>query len=256
MRPTIIAGNWKMNLTPTQGAQVGTAIATIVGQTTTPQVILCPPFTHLDRVGSTLKDTAIKLGGQTLHDQDNGAYTGEISATMLTDCGCTHVILGHSERRHLFGETSSMINKKLSTALENGLIPIFCVGETLEERESGQTNAVISKQLSEGLEHLNVTSATQLIIAYEPVWAIGTGTVATPDQAQETHQFIRDQLASILSPPLAISLPILYGGSVKASNWAALYSQSDIDGALIGGASLNAEEFLEIIALSKEATIS
>jgi triosephosphate isomerase len=214
---------------------------------TSTEVIVCPPFTSLESASTLLKGSSINLGAQNMHYEDSGAFTGEISAKMLKSVGCQYVILGHSERRTLFGESDEMINKKIKKAVSAGLKPIFCVGETLEERESGSTEKVVETQIRNGLSGLNETELSELIIAYEPVWAIGTGKTATPQQAQDVHQFIRNLISELFSNNFAEKLVVQYGGSVKPDNAAELFSQPDIDGGLIGGASLKADAFLAIV---------
>ncbi|MDD5609738.1 MAG: triose-phosphate isomerase, partial [Ignavibacterium sp.] len=210
-------------------------------------VIIAPPYTSLETACALIKDTEIKLSAQNMHFEESGAFTGEISAGMLKSAGCEYVILGHSERRTIFSETDEIINKKLKKALSSELLPIFCIGETLEERESGKTNSIVERQISSGLDGISESDFNKIIIAYEPVWAIGTGKTATPDQAQEVHKFIRNLIEKIYSKNSAEKCIILYGGSVKPDNSAELLSQNDIDGALVGGACLKSYSFLEII---------
>ncbi len=248
MRKKVIAGNWKMNKDLTGSinliSELKTKLADFSGDT---GIIVCPPFTSLETAKTLLEGTKIRLGAQNMHFEENGAFTGEISPGMLKSVGCEFVILGHSERRTLFGETNSIINKKLKTAVSSGLLPIFCIGETLEERETELTFKVVEKQLREGLKEISSPQFETMIIAYEPVWAIGTGKTASPEQAQEVHKFIRDIISEIYSPATAEGLIIQYGGSVKPDNAATLLGQPDIDGALVGGACLNAESFAGII---------
>jgi triosephosphate isomerase len=210
-------------------------------------VIVCPPFTSLSEASKLLKGSQIKLGAQNMHFEENGAFTGEISAIMLKSVGCEYVILGHSERRHIFGESDEVINKKIKKALSAGLKPIFCIGELLEERENGTTNDVVKRQVLKGLDGISADDMKNIIIAYEPVWAIGTGKTASPAQAQEVHEFIRDLIEIDYSLEVANDLVIQYGGSVKPDNAKELLSQKDIDGALVGGACLKADSFLGII---------
>ncbi|OPY12811.1 MAG: Bifunctional PGK [Syntrophus sp. PtaB.Bin001] len=210
-------------------------------------VLIAPTFPSLYPVSELLKGTSIRLGAQNLHEAKEGAYTGEVSAAMLCDAGCEYVIIGHSERRTLFGETDAVINKKIIAACGSGLKPIFCIGETLAERESGKTFEVLEKQLKEGLNSLDVNDIRHLVIAYEPVWAIGTGKTATPEQAQEAHAFIRSTVGRICGADFAAERVILYGGSVNPGNISSLMLQSDINGALVGGASLNVDSFVKII---------
>lgn len=246
-RPKIIAGNWKMNCTPAETKELITSL--VASEKSEPEVvtIVCPPFTSLSVAAELLSNSSIALGAQNLSEHESGAYTAEISASMLVAAGVKYVIVGHSERRQHYQETDSLINAKLKTALNNGLFPIFCVGETLKEREAGDSQKVVSGQLLNGLDGLSVENLKNLIVAYEPVWAIGTGKTATPEIAQTMHKFIRENLAKI-EPAIANSTPILYGGSVKPDNAAGLLNQPDIDGALVGGASLSADSFMKIIA--------
>lgn len=245
MRRPLIAGNWKMNLNRAQAKELAAAIAQ--GDCDVADVLVCPPFVYMDCVSQIVSGAQVSLGAQDVYHQPNGAFTGEISTQMLTDLGCNFVILGHSERRHVLGETDALINQKIHAALGAGLTPILCVGETLEEREAGQTLTVVRTQLESSLVGLEAQQISQVVIAYEPVWAIGTGKTATPEQAQEVHADLRKILGERYNTESASVVRILYGGSVKPSNAAALLSQADIDGALVGGASLAAEDFAEII---------
>jgi triosephosphate isomerase len=208
---------------------------------------VCPPFTNLETVNAVIKDSAIQLGAQNMYFEENGAFTGEISPAMLKSVGCSFVILGHSERRTIFGESNQLINKKIKAALKFGIKPIFCIGESLEQRENGTTFKVVENQITEGLAGITESELETLIIAYEPVWAIGTGKVASPEQAQEVHKFIRQLLSKIYTAQFAEKVIIQYGGSVKPENAAELLSQPDIDGALVGGACLKADSFAKII---------
>ena len=246
-RKKVIAGNWKMNKTASEAVTLTKDIIAEVGRETSVDIVLCPPFTALSAVAHVLEGQAVKLGGQNMHPEKNGAYTGEVSAEMLRTLYVTHVILGHSERRTYFGETDAFINKKVLTALANELKPILCVGETLAEREAGSTLAVVQRHVEGGLAGVKPEQITTVIIAYEPVWAIGTGKVATTAQAQEVHAFIRDLLTKLYGAPLAQKVRILYGGSMKPSNAAELLAEKDIDGGLIGGASLEAKSFIELV---------
>jgi triosephosphate isomerase len=248
MRKKIIAGNWKMNMNLHQSQKLVSEIINGLGKNDKAEVIVCPPFTSLSEVSNLLKGTQIKLGAQNMYYEESGAYTGEISADMLKSVGCEYVILGHSERRVIFNESDELINKKILAALSKGLKPIFCVGELLEQRESGNTMRVVSRQVEKGLEGVTPAQMKNIIIAYEPVWAIGTGKTATPEQAQEVHFFIRELVAKKFSTTVAENLIIQYGGSVKPDNSGELLSQKDIDGALVGGACLKADSFLGIIA--------
>ena len=247
IRKKLIAGNWKMNKTAAEGAALTTEILAAVGRDTSVDVVLCPPFTALESVGRALDGQALKLGAQNMHPEKNGAYTGEISAEMLRGLFVTYVILGHSERRTYFGDTDAFVNKKTLAALANQLKPIHCVGETLAEREGGSTLAVVKKQLEGGLVGVTAEQLNSVVIAYEPVWAIGTGKVATTAQAQEVHAYIRELLTALYGAPVAQKVRILYGGSMKPSNAPELLAQKDIDGGLIGGAALEAKSFVDLV---------
>jgi len=250
MHRKIIAGNWKMNNDINESQKLVSGIISGLGNDDRCEVILCPPFTSLSEVNSLIKNTQIKLGAQNMFYEDNGAFTGEVSASMLKSVGCEYVILGHSERRTIFGETDEVINKKIKKAIQSGLKVIFCIGESLPQREKGTTNDVVRIQILKGLERITSEEMKSVIIAYEPIWAIGTGKTATPDQAQEVHAFIRDLISELYSEKIADELVIQYGGSVKADNAGELLSQRDIDGALVGGACLKADTFLSIIAVA------
>ena len=248
MRNRVIAGNWKMNNDLKESEKLIVELKNLLqNEKLNCDVIVCPPFTSLSEVSKLLKGSVIKLGAQNMHFEENGAFTGEVSASMLKSVGCEYVILGHSERRHIFGETDEMINKKIKKALAAGLKPIFCVGELLEERENGTTNDVVKRQILKGLDGISAEEMKNIIVAYEPVWAIGTGKTATPAQAQEVHEFLRDLIEIDYSLEVANDLVIQYGGSVKPDNARELISQKDIDGALVGGACLKAESFMGII---------
>ncbi|HED37669.1 MAG TPA: triose-phosphate isomerase [Ignavibacteria bacterium] len=248
MHRKVIAGNWKMNNDITASQNLITKLTAGLGnEKLNCDVIICPPFTSLYEAYSLLKETKIKLGAQNMYYEESGAFTGEISADMLKSAGCEYVILGHSERRSIFGETDEMINKKIKKALQKKLNPIFCVGETLKQRESGITKEIIRKQLNGGLYQISIVELNNIIVAYEPVWAIGTGKTATPSQAQEVHRFIRNFIAGKYTTEAAEKLVIQYGGSVKPENAPDLLTLSDIDGALVGGACLNADSFISII---------
>ena len=254
MRKPIIAANWKMNLNAGEAQSYFETLLMEAGDEhhTDVEVVVCPPFTALPKASETLGDNlVIKLGAQNMSAHKSGAYTGEISAAMLRELFVRYVILGHSERRQWFGETDAMINEKLRAAYESTLKPIFCVGETLAERDAGQIETVLSRQLREGLRGFEAKEISDTVVAYEPVWAIGTGRVATPAQAQEAHAFIRRELAAIAGGTVAERVRIQYGGSVKAANAATLLAQPDIDGALVGGASLDPREFVEIIKAAR-----
>jgi triosephosphate isomerase len=248
MRPKIIAGNWKMFKTPEESRDLINGIKT---KLTVPlgnaKVIVCPPFTSLSLAQALLTGTSIALGAQNMYLEDEGAFTGEISPKMLRSVGCTYVILGHSERRQYFNESNEFINKKARKALSSGLTPIICVGETLEQREKNITDQIVTTQVKGVLKEINSSEVENLIIAYEPVWAIGTGKTATPAQAQEVHLLIRKIIGQTYSWATAEKVVIQYGGSVKPENSRELLSQSDIDGALVGGACLKAESFVTIV---------
>jgi triosephosphate isomerase len=245
-RKKIIAGNWKMNKSIAEAADLAAGIKLELAECKEVDVVLCPPFTALKTVGDAITDTSIKLGAQNMHSDPDGAFTGEISAAMLRDIYCHFVILGHSERRTLFGETDATVNRKVKAALAANLVPIVCVGETLEQREAGETNAVVEAQVRQSLDGLG-EDLVRVIIAYEPVWAIGTGRTATPEQAQEVHALIREILTGMADENTAQTIRIQYGGSMKPANAAELLGQPDIDGGLIGGASLEARSFVEIV---------
>jgi triosephosphate isomerase (TIM) len=246
-RKKLIAGNWKMNKTNADAATLVGELVSTIGKQTDVDVVVCPPFTAIERVASGVEGSTIKVGAQNMHFEASGAFTGEISAPMLRALFATHVILGHSERRAYFGESDELINKKVLAALKNQLRPILCVGETLGEREAGSTLKVVQTQTERGLEGVSKDQAPTVVIAYEPVWAIGTGKVATTAQAQEVHAFIRGLLAKLFTEPVAQKVRILYGGSMKPANAPELLAQKDIDGGLIGGASLEARSFVELI---------
>jgi len=248
MRKKVIAGNWKMNKDLNESQDLVSKIINGLGNDTKCNVIVCPPFTSLNEVSSLIQTTPVKLGAQNLHFEDSGAFTGEISASMLKSVGCEYVIIGHSERRNIFGEPDEVINKKIMKALEHGLKPIFCVGELLEQREDGTTMEVVKNQILNGLKNITMEQLSEIIVAYEPVWAIGTGKTATPEQAQEVHAAIRELIVENFSEKVADNLVIQYGGSVKPENAGELLSKKDIDGALVGGACLKADSFLGIIA--------
>ncbi len=248
MRRKFIAGNWKMNLTRSEAVTLARGLANKIGPTSKFDVAVCPPHVYLDAVAHSLQDSAVALGAQNMYHEANGAFTGEVSASMLLDLGCTYVILGHSERRHILGESNQDVNKKVLAALAAGLTPIVCVGETLAEREAGRTQQVVSEQFDDSLAGLSVEQAGRIVIAYEPVWAIGTGKVATPEQAEEVHADLRRLLETRYNADVATAVRIQYGGSVKAENAAELLSQPNIDGALVGGASLKVDSFMGIIA--------
>lgn len=249
MRKPFVAGNWKMNTNSHTSVELAKRIA--AGSVEVPSesvtIAVCPPFVYLQAVTRTLGASNVAVGAQDVYFEPDGAFTGEVSTFMLKDIGCTYCLCGHSERRHVIGETDKLINKKVAAAISGGLLPILCVGELLSERQASQTNDVVTRQLKEGLAGLSVEKLAAVTIAYEPVWAIGTGVTATPDQAQEVHDFIRKLLGRMYDGRLAEEIRILYGGSVKAGNAAELMGQEDIDGLLVGGASLKADDFLAII---------
>ncbi len=247
MRRFIVAGNWKMHKTSEEAVKLAFDLVPLVADIKSVDIVLCPPFTALEALGGVLRGSGIFLGAQNMHAEPKGAFTGEISAPMLLPLGVTHVILGHSERRQLFGETDELVNRKVRTALGYGLIPIVCVGETLEQRESDRTEAVVGAQLEGALEGLALEDPERIVLAYEPVWAIGTGRNATPEQAQQVHAFVRARLTGFFGADLAGKVRIQYGGSVKPDNAADLMRQPDIDGALVGGASLDAGQFAAIV---------
>lgn len=246
MRRPVIAANWKMHMTVGETVALAEKLLPCQERAGEVDIVICPPFTSLTSACSVLHGTGIQVGAQNMHWEDSGAFTGEVSAPMLKDVGCTHVIIGHSERRQLFGETDAAINRKLKAALRHGLIPIFCLGETLEQREAGTTQEVCAHQLEQGLAGIQSWELAKTIIAYEPVWAIGTGRTASPDDAQSVINFIRRELGKQYSEG-ADQVRILYGGSVKAENINGLMAQGDIDGALVGGASLVADSFSRIV---------
>lgn len=248
MRKQVIAGNWKMNKDLSEAKElISSIVEALKGKNLTREVIVCPPFTNLQEASGLIKGSQIKLGAQNLYFEESGAFTGEISASMLKSAGCEYVIIGHSERRGIFGESNELINKKMHKALSSGLKPILCVGESLEQRESGVMQKVIEEEIRTAFEGVSKEELKNVIVAYEPIWAIGTGKTATPEQAQEVHAFIREVVASIYGKDLAEELVIQYGGSVKPSNAALLLSKEDIDGALVGGACLTAKDFSGII---------
>lgn len=245
MREKLVAGNWKLNGSLEKNKALLSALLAEVGQLRAAQVAVCAPFPYLQQLRDSLTGSAIAWGAQSVSEYEQGAYTGEVSAAMLREFDCRYVIVGHSERRALFGEDDNTVAKKFAAAQKAGLTPILCVGETLEQRDSDQTEAVVGRQLDAVLTHAGIGAFAASVIAYEPVWAIGTGKTATREQAQAVHAFIRARLAT-RDAAIADAIKILYGGSVKAANAAELFSMPDIDGGLIGGASLDASEFLAI----------
>ena len=253
IRRKLIAGNWKMNKTAGDGVALTKDIVAEIGRIGSVDVVVCPPFTALESVGRALEGQSIKLGAQNMNPEKSGAFTGEVSAEMLRALFVTHVILGHSERRTFFGDTDAFVNKKVTAALANQLKPILCVGETLAEREAGSTLAVVQRHVDSGLAGVTAEAMANVIIAYEPVRAIGTGKVATTAQAQEVHAFIRDLLTKLYGAPVAQKVRILYGGSMKPSNAPELLGQKDIDGGLIGGAALEARSFIDLVKAAETA---
>jgi triosephosphate isomerase (TIM) len=251
MRKKFIAGNWKMNTRSIDGELLVSAVIKGLGAESRVTVAVCPPFPYLWRIGQAVKGTPVALGAQNCYPKDEGAFTGEVSPAMLVDIGCSYVILGHSERRQIFGESNEFINAKVHAALKAGLKVILCIGETLDERKANRTQAVLDTQLTGSLAKIAATELGSMVLAYEPVWAIGTGVNATPEQAQEAHAFVRKRVGQLCGEEAAKALVIQYGGSVKPDNAATLLSQPDVDGALVGGASLKAADFLGIINAAK-----
>lgn len=248
MRKNIVAGNWKMNTTLPEGIKLAEAVnAALKDATPKCDVVICVPFTHLASVNSVIDQSKLGLGAENCADHRSGAYTGEVSAPMIASTGATYVILGHSERRQYYGETSETLRDKVRLALDNGLTPIFCIGEVLEQREDGSFFDVVKAQIEEGLFNLDAEEFGKIILAYEPVWAIGTGKTATDDQAQEMHAFIRKTIADKYGKEVADNTSILYGGSCKPTNAAQLFAKPDVDGGLIGGAALEAQSFMGIV---------
>jgi len=246
-RKPLIAGNWKMYKTVAEATETAQQLLKLVSDDQEREIMIAPPFTALASVASIIQGSPIGLGGQNLHWETEGAFTGEVSAGMLASAGCQYVIIGHSERRQYFGETDQTVNKKIKAAIQNQLVPVFCIGETEGERDSNETFSVLDKQVQNGLEGFSLNDLKSLVIAYEPVWAIGTGKTATSHQAQEVHEFLRSIIKKDFGAELAKSIRILYGGSVKPENISELMGRSDIDGALVGGASLTADAFSKII---------
>jgi len=247
MRRPFIAGNWKLNQTIAESRELANQLVNNLAEVTDRDIIIAPVFTALSTVAEVLKNSPIQLAAQNCYPETSGAFTGEISPEFLQDAGCQYVIIGHSERRQLMAESDTFINQKLMKILETGLKPILCIGETLQERESDQMLEVLSKQIKGGLANLTAAQMTTVVIAYEPVWAIGTGKTATAEQAEEAHSFIRGLLQGLFNQEVANQTRILYGGSVKPNNVDELMAQKDIDGALVGGASLKAEDFIRIV---------
>ena len=247
MRRPIIAGNWKMNKTVQDAVDVAVGLKRKFYTFSDADIVIVPPFTALAKVHDEIIDSSIMLGAQDMYWETEGAFTGEVSPMMLKDAGCRYVIVGHSERRNIFGETDEEVNKKVRIVLKHGMVPIMCVGEKLEERDNGMMFEILEKQLSRGLKDMAKDEVARIVIAYEPVWAIGTGRTATPQQAQEAHKFIRDCIERSYDKETSIKIRIQYGGSVKPGNIAKLMTQEDVDGALVGGASLDVNSFTEIV---------
>ena len=247
IRRALIAGNWKMHKTGSEAAEAASRLKRLVAAATDVEVMIAPAFTALFQVAQVLQSSAIALGAQNCHWEQQGAFTGEIAPQMLTDAGCRYVIIGHSERRQLFGESDAAVNRKTRSALAANLIPVFCIGETEAQRDAGETFSALDKQVRDGLREVSFDDPSGFVVAYEPVWAIGTGKTATKEQAQEVHRFIRSLLAELFSEPTADGIRILYGGSVKPDNVGALMAMPDVDGALVGGASLDPEIFSRLV---------
>jgi triosephosphate isomerase len=247
MRQKFVAGNWKMYTNSNTARQLAAAVVKGLGDEKRVHVAVCPPAPYLTLVGDVLRGSLVALGAQNAYTEKEGAFTGEVSPVMLADVGCRYVILGHSERRHKMGESDAFINRKVHAALAAGLQVILCLGETLAERQANRTEAVLDTQIAGSLAGMDAAGMTKMVLAYEPVWAIGTGQNATPEQAQQAHAFLRSRIASRFGEETARTLPIQYGGSVKPENAASLLHQPDVDGGLIGGASLNADQFLAIV---------
>ena len=252
MRRYLMAGNWKMNLKPSEAVDFAKELASSITEVDSDvDVMIAPTFTALAGVRDVIKNSIIKLGAQNLNENESGAYTGEISADMLLDLGVEYVIIGHSERRHIYKESDDLINKKVKFALKKGLKPVLCIGELLEEREAGKTNEVVKTQVVNGLKDISENEMSKVVIAYEPVWAIGTGKVATPEMAEEVHAFVRGIITDLYNEKVAQDLTIQYGGSVKDDNVDGLMQKENIDGALVGGASLKVDSFTRIAKFKK-----
>ncbi len=249
-KPPLVAGNWKMHLTAEEAKGLAARVVKAGLEMPEAEIVLIPPFSLLEAVRKVVAESPVQLGAQNMHWEDKGAFTGEVSPVQLADAGCRYVVLGHSERRQLFGETDGGVNKKIKAALRHGLTPIFCLGETLQEREGGRTMSRVGEQLDAGLDGLEGKQIGSTVIAYEPVWAIGTGKTATPAQAQDVHAFLRERLEEKYGKEVSPCVIILYGGSVKPDNAFSLFREKDIDGFLVGGASLEAASFIQI---TKEA---
>ncbi|MCK4622610.1 MAG: triose-phosphate isomerase [Desulfuromonadales bacterium] len=251
MRKPMIAGNWKLHKTLAETKELAARLADELADSDAIDIVIAPVFTSLTTAAEAIKGSAVKLAAQNCYPEDTGAFTGEVSPSLLKDAGCEYVIIGHSERRQLLNETDLFINRKLLKTLDAGLQPIFCIGETLQERESDQMLEVLTEQVKGGLANLTAEQMENVVIAYEPVWAIGTGKTATDEQAQEAHSFIRGLLQGLFSQEVALATRILYGGSVKPNNVDGLMAMDDIDGALVGGASLKAEDFIRLVRFEK-----
>jgi len=249
IKKPIVAANWKMYKTPQEGVDFISELSNLLLDKEKPTIIFCPPFTSLFHINEMISDLDMSLGAQNVYFEKEGAFTGEISVNMLKSCSVQYVIVGHSERRHIFNESNKDTNRKIHTVLDNEIIPIFCVGEKLDDRESNNTRTILLEQLEEGLAGVNIDALDRIIIAYEPVWAIGTGVNALPNQVQESHEMIRDILMELYDNNLNIDIPILYGGSVKPDNSEELINTKGVDGFLIGGASLNLDTFSKIIEI-------
>ncbi|MFH1479574.1 MAG: triose-phosphate isomerase [Candidatus Omnitrophota bacterium] len=247
MRRPIIAGNWKMFKTIDDALSIAVGLKRKFYTFGEADIVICPPFTALSKVNDEILDSSIMLGAQDIYWEEEGAFTGEVSPNMLKDAGCKYIIVGHSERRAYFGETDETVNKKVKIVLKHGMVPIMCIGEKLEERDSDLTFDVIQRQLANGLSGLKKDEVVRMVIAYEPIWAIGTGRTATPGQAQEAHSFIREEIQKLYDTDVSTKIRIQYGGSVKPDNIAKLMTQEDVDGALVGGASLDLNSFTEIV---------
>lgn len=249
IKKPIVAANWKMYKTPQEGVDFISELSNLLLDKEKPTIIFCPPFTSLFYMNEMISDLDMSLGAQNVYFEKEGAFTGEISVNMLKSCSVQYVIIGHSERRYIFNESNKDTNRKIHTVLDNEIIPIFCVGEKLDDRESNNTRTILLEQLEEGLAGVNIDALDRIIIAYEPVWAIGTGVNALPNQVQESHEMIRDILMELYDNNLNIDIPILYGGSVKPDNSEELINAKGVDGFLIGGASLNLDTFSKIIEI-------
>ncbi len=247
MRTPFVGGNWKMNTDRASGVSLARAVAEGTTACKGVEVAVFPPFPYLAAIAETLRDSPVSLGAQDLYHEKSGAFTGEVSAAMLLDCGVSTVLTGHSERRHVIGESDDLVNRKTRAALDAGLTCVLCIGETLDQRERGETDAVNERQLRAGLAGVGAERAARLVIAYEPVWAIGTGRNATPADAQDAHAKVRAVLASVFPPQVAASVRVIYGGSLKPDNAEALLDRPDVDGGLVGGASLSAADFCAIV---------